>query len=203
MVIMIRRIVLLVVLWCVSQASVQAKNHEVMPKENPADSLDMVYTKGLLNFGTEAPDFVFTAENGEKCTLSSLRGRTKSGMRKPGKWVVLDFWATWCPDCRKEIPMMKTIYKRFSDKVEIIGVSFDTDKNKFDNFVKSQGIEWLQYSEFVKWKDSKISKQYKIRWLPTIYLIAPDGKVAYTTVCAENLMKRLEALDKEEKLATR
>ncbi len=131
---------------------------------------DSLYAKGLLSIGNEAP------------TFPAL---------KKGTWVVLDFWATWCPDCRREIPTVKEMNSTYGTRVKFIGVSMDTDKEKLDNYCKTNGVNWEQYSEFKKWKETQISKDYKISWLPTMYLINPDGKVAYTTVLAERMNKKL------------
>ncbi len=69
---------------------------------------------------------------------------------KKGIWTVLDFWATWCPDCRREIPTVKEMYKKYGTCAKFIGVSMDTDKQKLDNYTQANGVEWEQYSEFKK-----------------------------------------------------
>lgn len=131
---------------------------------------DSLYTKNLLAVGTEAPAFPAL---------------------KKGTWTVLDFWATWCPDCRREIPTVKSLYEKYGTRVKFIGVSMDTDKTKLDNYTQANQVGWEQYSEFKKWKDTQISKDYKISWLPSMYLIDPEGKVAYKTVLAERMGKKL------------
>ena len=131
---------------------------------------DTLYAKNLLAVGTKAPSFPAL---------------------KKGCWIVLDFWATWCPDCRREIPTVKEMYQKYGTRAKFIGVSMDTDKTRLDNYTKSNGVDWEQYSEFKKWKETKISKQYNISWLPTMYLINPEGKVAYRTVLAERMAKKL------------
>ena len=131
---------------------------------------DSLYTKGLLTVGTEAPAFPAL---------------------KNGKWTVVDFWATWCPDCRKEIPTVKSLYEKYGKEVKFIGVSFDTQKANLDKYVEANGIKWEQYSEFKKWKETNISKAYNIQWLPSMYLIDPQGKVAYVTVLAERMGQKL------------
>ena len=117
---------------------------------------------------------------------------------KKGTWTVLDFWATWCPDCRREIPTVKEMYKKYGTCAKFIGVSMDTDKQKLDNYTQANGVEWEQYSEFKKWKETQISKDYKISWLPTMYLINPEGKVVYTTVLAERMAKKLAEIFPEK-----
>lgn len=141
--------------------------------QQPAQDPDSLYTKGLLAKGTEAPAF--------------------PGLQK-GVWNVVDFWATWCPDCRKEIPALKELYAQYGTKVKFVGVSFDTKQELLDNYVKANGVAWEQYSELKKWKETSISKAYNIQWIPTLYLIDPEGKVAYTTVVASNMGKKLAAM---------
>lgn len=144
--------------------------------QNPQD-VDVLYAKNLLAVGTEAPAFPAL---------------------KKGTWTVLDFWATWCPDCRREIPTVKEMFQKYGTRAKFIGVSMDTDKQKLDNYTQANGVEWEQYSEFKKWKETQISKDYKISWLPTMYLINPEGKVVYTTVLAERMAKKLAEIFPEK-----
>ena len=137
---------------------------------NVSQDPDSLYTKGLLTVGTEAPAF------------SAL---------KSGKWTVVDFWATWCPDCRREIPTVKELYAKYGKDVAFVGVSFDTQKANLDKYTQENGVEWEQYSELKKWKETQISKDYHIQWLPSMYLIDPQGKVAYVTVLAERMGTKL------------
>lgn len=135
------------------------------------------YLRGLLQPGTEAPDFTF--ENAGDFTghrFSELRGRC----------VVLDFWASWCPDCRRDIPELKSLYQQFaSDSIVFVSVSFDKDKDVWLKCVRDSGMTWIQHSELKAWKQTQISKDYSISWIPTIYLIAPDGRVAAATINAK------------------
>ena len=80
------------------------------------EDADAKYAADLLKPGTEAPDFV----------VDSVKNRSLSYYR--GAYVVLDFWASWCPDCRKDIPKVQEIDSLYRDKVAVIGVSFDTNK---------------------------------------------------------------------------
>ena len=144
--------------------------------QNPQD-VDVLYAKNLLAVGTEAPAFPAL---------------------KKGTWTVLDFWATWCPDCRREIPTVKEMFLKYGTRAKFIGVSMDTDKQKLDNYTQANSVEWEQYSEFKKWKETQISKDYKISWLPTMYLINPEGKVVYTTVLAERMAKKLAEIFPEK-----
>ena len=111
-----------------------------------------------------------------------------------GKYVVYDFWATWCPDCRADVPAMKELYAKYGDKVAFVGVSFDTDPEKLDAYVAENGIEWLQLSDFVAKKESKVADAFHVKWIPSMYLVGPDGKVLLGTVMVDKLALALEAL---------
>ena len=80
---------------------------------------DARYAKELLQPGTEAPDFTLPAPDGTSHTLSSLRG----------SYVVLDFWASWCPDCRKDIPAMKELHDKYGQRIKFVSISFDDKKD--------------------------------------------------------------------------
>lgn len=165
-----RKTILFLLFLAIGWLGAQAQSTASAQMVQDADSL---YAKKLLSVGTPAPSF--------------------PALQK-GKWTVLDFWATWCPDCRREIPTVKKMYQKYSTQVHFIGVSMDTDKTKLDSYTHENGIAWEQYSEYKKWKDTQISKDYKISWLPTMYLIDPSGKIAYSTVLAERMYKKLEEI---------
>ncbi len=160
-------------------------------------------TQDLLPVGTLAPDFTITnSANGKKIlSLSDLRTKKVADSKvKRGVWTVLDFWASWCPDCRKDMPIVKQIQEKYGKKIKLIGVSFDTDKEKMNKYLDNNKYTWMQYSEFKKWKETTISKEYHISWIPTSYLIDPDGKVAFATIKTEEMLQQLETLDAEGKL---
>lgn len=164
------------------------------------EDLEAKYTKDLLPVGTMAPDFAVKTVDDSAVMLSSYRAHEENGIQRPGCYVLLDFWASWCPDCRKDIPTVKKLYDKYMFKLNVVGVSFDTDKDKLKEFTQKNGMYWTMYSEYKKWKDTQISKDYHIQWLPTMYLIDPEGKVAYSTITAENMVKKLEELENDGKL---
>ena len=154
----------------------------------------------LLPVGTEAPDFTITdSKTGKKIfQLSDKKTqKDKDGKTVPGVWTVLDFWASWCPDCRKDMPTVKKIDEKYGKRIKLIGVSFDTDKAKMNGYLSANQYSWLQYSEFKKWKETQISKDYHISWIPTSYLIDPEGKIAFSTLNAEEMLEKLDSLEAE------
>lgn len=146
---------------------------------------DSKYAVDLVKPGTVAPDFKMKTVDGRDFKFSKLHG----------KYVVLDFWASWCPDCRRDIPEMLRMYNKFHDRgVEFVGVSFDTDHSAWQSALQKYGIAWTQVSELVKFHDTQISKLYGVKWIPSMVLVAPDGKVALSTVQWPKLERTLTEL---------
>lgn len=153
---------------------------------NAQEDIDKKYATELLKPGEQAPDFVISNGNSpEDKPLSSFQG----------KFVVLDFWASWCPDCRKDIPEMKELHRRYSsDNVEFISISFDTNKDAWQKCIQNNEMYWIHHSELKPWKQTVISKDYHIKWLPTMYLIDTKGKVVLGTVDIKKLKSAMERL---------
>lgn len=103
-----------------------------------------------------------------------------------GKYVVYDFWATWCPDCRAETEALVALKKAHPDVV-FLGISFDTEKEKLAAYTREHGMDWLQLSEFKKWKETDVSAAYHVKWIPTQYVIDPKGRVVFGTVMLEKV----------------
>lgn len=149
-----------------------------------AQDTDSIYARDLLPVGSKAPDFTLTTIDGKKQKLSN----------NYSCYQVLDFWASWCGDCRKDIPAMKELFKKYKKDVTFIGISFDDNKEQWTDFVQKNELKWLHVSELKKWKETDISQQYKIKWLPTMYLIDPFGKVALATTQVEKLAAKLKEI---------
>ena len=150
-----------------------------------AQDLDSLYARDLLTVGTIAPD------------LTDVEGNTISLEKYRGQYVVMDFWASWCPDCRKDMPLMKELYTQYSGKgVQFLGVSFDTTREALDNYLQKEAIAWPQVTELKKMKESKMAQAYHIKWIPSIYVIDPNGKVLLATVEIDKLKAHLAEIKK-------
>ena len=135
---------------------------------------DAVYAKDMVKPGEAFP----TASFG-----TTLEGKTLSVQDFKGKYLVLDFWATWCPDCRKDVPALVEAYKRFSsDKVAFVSISWDQDRERLERFIRENGICWTQVCDFKPRTEITTGKTFQVRWIPSIYIIGPDGKVLLGTV---------------------
>lgn len=149
------------------------------------DDPDRRYATELLKAGSVAPDFQMKTLDGKKFKLSKLRGH----------YVVLDFWASWCPDCRKDAPNLVRMYNRFHEKgVEFVGVSFDDNAANWQSAVEKYQIAYTQVSELKKWKETSISSLYGVKWIPSLYLIDPEGKVVLGTVVSDKIESKLYEL---------
>lgn len=160
-----------------------------------AEDADSLYAKDLLKPGAEAPDFDLQTADGKHIKLSSLRGN----------YVVLDFWASWCPDCRKDIPAMKALFEQYKGRnITFVGISFDTDKDAWIKcYWEKYQMYWTQVSELKKWKkETTIDRSYRVNWIPTMYLIDSEGRVVLGTVEVEKLAKALADVPQEKPAET-
>lgn len=159
------------------------KNSTVLPPVEE-ETVDMTQYLPTVEATCEAPDFEAPNIMGDPVKLSDYRG----------KYVVLDFWASWCKDCRAEMPAVKSLYTTFSPKgVEFLGVSFDTDLNALIDYGLENEIAWMQVCNQIKWKENPISAAYGLKWIPTMFLIDPDGVVAGVTFNAADMEELLNA----------
>ena len=107
--------------------------------------------------------------------------------------VLIDFWATWCPPCRAEVPHVVEAYKKLHDKgFEIIGISLDKNKEALIAFTKENGMTWPQYFDGKGW-GNEISSKNGIESIPAMWLIDKQGKVASTNA-REDLAGQVEKL---------
>jgi len=114
--------------------------------------------------GNVAPEFSLNTKDGEAVALSSFRG----------KYVLVDFWASWCQPCRKENPNVVKAYKAYKSKgFEVFSVSVDQDAAKWENAVKEDGLVWAQVRDAA----GDVAKMYAIQSIPTTFLLDKEGKI--------------------------
>ncbi|HTX22688.1 MAG TPA: TlpA disulfide reductase family protein [Candidatus Aquilonibacter sp.] len=108
---------------------------------------------------------------------TDLAGKPLSVAAYKGKVTLVDFWATWCPPCRAEVPNVVAIYNQYHPQgFDIIGISLDDDRNALVNFTQTQGMSWAQYFDGLDW-NNKLAKQYNIQSIPMDYLLDGHGVI--------------------------
>ena len=154
--------------------------------------LDEKYATELVKAGTVAPDFKMNTPDGKTLQLSNFA---------KGKTVVLDFWASWCPDCRKDAPEVVRLYEKYHQYgVEFIGISMDTDVEAWKNAIEKFGITYPQVSELKKFKETDISKAYGVKWIPSMVVVGSDGLVKLSTVQIDKLDQFLQIAAKTKNM---
>lgn len=155
----------------------------------PVDDIDTKYATTLPKEGDAAPELKMKSIEGKTVRLSDFRGQ----------YVVVDFWASWCPDCRNDMADVKRISDRFGKKgVMFVGVSFDKDKQAWSNAVEKYGLDYTQVSELKNMRDAEVAKAYGIKWIPSYVVVSPEGKVLLSTVLTWKLERKLMELMPEE-----
>lgn len=131
--------------------------------------------------GSMAPEISLPTVSGEQVTLSSFKG----------KYVLVDFWASWCRPCRMENPNVVAAYNKYKDKnFTVLGVSLDDDKDKWQEAIAKDGLTWTHISDLKGW-ESVAARTYGIESIPSNVLVGPDGKVIARDLRGEALEEKL------------
>ncbi|WP_331145453.1 TlpA disulfide reductase family protein [Hymenobacter sp.] len=151
------------------------------------------YTKALVAklepmrstaVGVQAPEISLAAPDGKPVALSSLRG----------KYVLIDFWASWCGPCRRENPNVVKAYNKYKGKgFEIYGVSFDQDREKWLKAIQADGLVWKHVSDLKGW-ESAAGQTYSIKSIPASILLDPQGRIIGKNLRGEALEAKLASV---------
>ncbi|MBP5386293.1 MAG: AhpC/TSA family protein [Prevotella sp.] len=136
--------------------------------------------------GQQFTDLEMADPDGKMHKLSDLVGE--------GKWLLVDFWASWCGPCRQEMPNVLEAYNKFHDKgFEVVGISFDQKKEAWVKAIEQLNMQWLQLSDLKGW-NCAAAPTYKIDAIPDNLLIDPQGKIVDRALRGKPLHKRLEKI---------
>lgn len=135
------------------------KETETKASQAPRDNTTM------QDNSSKAPDFTLSNISGEDVSLSDFKGKV----------IIVDFWATWCPPCRKGIPDLISLKNEYKDKVEVIGISLDRENTKagVPDFVDRMGINY----PVVYFNDKVINDFGGVNAIPTTFIIDQDGNI--------------------------
>jgi peroxiredoxin len=129
----------------------------------------------------QAPELSLPDVNGNTVTLSSFKG----------KYVLVDFWASWCLPCRKENPNVVQAYNKYKDKnFTILGVSLDKEKGDWLGAIESDKLSWTQVSDLQEWSSAAVST-FNFNGIPFNVLVDPDGKIIAQSLRGDSLEKKL------------
>ncbi|WP_343690752.1 TlpA disulfide reductase family protein [Chitinophaga sp.] len=147
----------------------------------------MINKAKVLDIGGEAPIFTAADTAGENVSLKSFRG----------KYVLVDFWASWCVPCRHENPNVVKAFNRFKGKnFTIVGFSLDEGndgKEKWLKAIEKDGLPWVQLSDLAGWT-SPIAMLYNLKAIPANFLLDPSGKIVAKNLRGEELEQKLEEI---------
>ena len=133
------------------------------------------------SIGSVVPDFTLQAPDGKDVSLSDYRG----------KIVLLDFWASWCGPCLREVPNVKKVYDKFHDKgFEILSVSLDDKKDNWVNAIEKNDLNWGHVSSLKGWS-CPVAKLYNVSGVPAMLLIDKEGKIVATKLRGDLLMEKV------------
>ncbi|MBP2242291.1 peroxiredoxin [Cytobacillus eiseniae] len=165
---MIKKIIAAVILFGMMTVMIVQAMEKEERQDQQTQSVQVNNLPGL-EVGLKAPDFELMNLAGEKVKLSDYSGQK----------VMLNFWATWCPPCKKEMPDMQKFHEKLGDKVVILAVNIDP-KNDVAGFAKDMGVNFPILID----EQDKVSSIYKILTIPTTYFIDEEGIIRHKHLSA-------------------
>ncbi len=154
-----------------------------MQSTNSGQELKATIDKAkTMAIGATAPDFSAETPSGDSLKLSDLRG----------KYLLVDFWASWCGPCRRENPNVVKAFKKYNtNNFTVLGVSLDRTKDAWLKAIDHDGLTWNHVSNLKGWK-SEVAQLYMVRSIPQNFLLDPQGKIIAKNLTGEDLEKKLD-----------
>lgn len=178
------------ILWQYGSLFDSAEKNAIVAKQGPfqntvfvKDIKEQLEAEAKTSVGKQFIDFTMNDINGKPHKLSEFVGN--------GKYVLIDFWASWCGPCRAEMPNVKQVYETYKNKgFDIVGISLDSGKAAWQKGITDLGITWHQLSDLKGWKNAGAAK-YAVRAIPATFLVDPKGKIIAKDLRGEELGKKL------------
>lgn len=159
---------------------------EYKSKENVKRVVDQLAAMEAVAIGKDFVDFTMKNTKGEYVSLSDYAGK--------GKYVFIDFWASWCGPCIQEMPNVVNAYEKYKNKdFEIVGVSLDQDEAKWLQGIEELNMTWPQMSDLKLWKSEAVGL-YAIRSIPHTVLLDKEGKIIAKDLRGDQLEEKLAEL---------
>jgi peroxiredoxin len=136
-----------------------------------------LFKQNFIEYGSTIPNIKLPNEKDSIYDVSKLKG----------KWILLDFWASWCAPCRQELPELKRIYDGHkTNNFEIVGISIDKNKEQWLKSIQDESIKWINLNENQSFY-GKVTSKFNVQGIPTNFLINPNGKIILKNISLKNL----------------
>ena len=127
-------------------------------------------------------------------SLPDVNKKIKNLYKNLGKYTIIDFWASWCAPCRQENPNTVALYNKYKNKgLKIIGVSLDTDQQKWIGAIEKDNLTWLQLSNLTGWQEPLL-QYFKVTAIPKLIIVDKDGTIVAKDLKGEELAKKIDEL---------
>jgi peroxiredoxin len=168
----------------VLEPMVKAFSPSLAGSEYVKDIQNRVAALQTVAIGKQAPEFTMTDTAGNPVSLASFKG----------KYVLVDFWASWCGPCRAENPNVVALYNEYHNKgFTVLGVSLDSDRNSWINAIHKDKLEWAHVSDLKRWNNAA-ARLYAVNAIPSNVLINPEGVIIARNLRGKDLQNKLKEI---------